>query len=272
MTEQLEIDAVSRTKTTTRPTIKMPDFLPSDPEVWIGQLEVQFTAAGITTQADKFANLAGNLPGALAVEVRDIVLHPPTDRPYDILRTAILQRATPSQESRIRHLLEGLQLGDKKPSQLLRQMRALAGPSVGPNESLLRQLWLQQLPPTVQPITSMLLGKLALDEVAEAADKAIDTMRPEIQQVTQEHAQPSTSTTSDSNSISTLLLQICRGINDLTTEIRTARDRSRSRTRSRSKSSSRRYSPASGFCWYHFKFGPKARKCVAPCNYHKREN
>ncbi|CAL8077227.1 unnamed protein product [Calicophoron daubneyi] len=275
MAEQAEIDAVTRAKATIRPSIKIPEFLPTDPELWIGQLELQFTTLGITNQADKFAYLAANLPATLVVEVRDIVLHPPTERPYDTLRTAILQRATPSQESRLRQLLEGLQLGDKKPSQLLRQMRALAGPTIGPNESLLRQLWLQQLPPTVQPITCMLPDDLALDKVAEAVDKAIDAMRPEVHQMTQETVHPSTSATSENADTSTILQQIYRGINQLTTEIRASNARQRSRSRIRNNrpgSPRRRYSSATGICWYHFKFGPKARKCASPCNYKSPEN
>ena len=47
----------------------MQDFLPTDPELWIGQLELQFTASGIANQADKFAHHAGNLPSTLAVGV-----------------------------------------------------------------------------------------------------------------------------------------------------------------------------------------------------------
>ena len=91
MSDQTEIDGVSRAKTTVRSSLKIPDFVPDDPELWISQLEIQFEAAEISSQRDKFVHLASNLPPTLALEVRDILIHPPQDRPYDILRAAILQ-------------------------------------------------------------------------------------------------------------------------------------------------------------------------------------
>ena len=281
MAEQPEIDAISRAKTAAPASIKIPEFIPEDPELWINQLEIQFAAMGVYSQEEKFQHLAANLPRFLVVEVRDMIMHQPADHPYDVLRKAILQRTAPSQESRIRQLLEGLKLGDKKPSQLLRQMRALAGSSAGQNESLLRQLWLQQLPSTVQPILSTLFGKLTLDEIAESADKAIDTMRPEVHQISQAHATSSSSTVTnnDGSSTSALLLQICQRLDDLTTKFQESqrpsrpRSRSRSRTRrTRRRSRPRNYSPASGLCWYHHTFGSKAQKCLSPCNYKRQGN
>ena len=275
MSDQADIDAISRTKGATRPNLHVPEFAPDDPELWVSQLERQFTTFGISSQTDKYAALAGSLPHTLAAEVRDLVVHQPAEQPYDTLRAAILQRAAPSQERRIRQLLEGLQLGDRKPSQLLRQMRSLAGSSGGSDDSLLRQLWLQQLPATVQPIISTLFAKLSLDEVAEAADKAVDTMRPELQQVTQEHAYPSSSTASEGNNNSAMMLKILQGINQLTTELRKSKTRLRSRSRrrgGRSRSTNRSFSPSSGRCWYHARYGAKAHKCVQPCNFSKQEN
>ncbi|EZA53584.1 hypothetical protein X777_06940 [Ooceraea biroi] len=42
-------------------------------------------------------------------------------------------------------------------------------------------------------------------------------------------------------------------------------DRRRPRSHSRSRSGNRGQS-ASGICWYHWRFGPDARRCTPPCS------
>ncbi|CAL8082087.1 unnamed protein product [Calicophoron daubneyi] len=208
MSEPQEITFISRAEATAQPTFELPDFIPEDPERWFAILECRFATAGITTQVDKYSYLAANLPFALAVKVRDIIIHRPANHPYDVLRGALMERAAASQESRIRQLLEGLQLGDNRPSQLLHQMRALAGSSAGLYESLLRQLWLRKLPTSIQPFSSILLDKLPLIKVAEMADTAVDTLLPGRYQVTHERALTTSSTISDNNHTRTLWPQV----------------------------------------------------------------
>jgi len=71
----------------------------------------------------------------------------------------------------MRTLLRGIELGEKKPSQLLRDMKALAGENA--TEGLLRTLWLQRMPMRIQEMILIFDGA-NLEKLAECADKLVD--------------------------------------------------------------------------------------------------
>ncbi|GFW80494.1 retrovirus-related Pol polyprotein from transposon opus [Trichonephila clavipes] len=79
-----------------------------------------------------------------------------------------------SEDSKIRTLLQGLELGDQRPSQLLTRMRSLAGDNVG--EPILKSLWLGRLPNGTQIILAALNENL--DQLATVADKINDLTFP----------------------------------------------------------------------------------------------
>jgi len=60
------------------------------------------------------------------------------------------------------------EMGDRGPTQFLRHLRTLAGPSV-PSD-FPRTLWTNRLPPNIQAII-VTQGQAALDDVAQLADK-----------------------------------------------------------------------------------------------------
>ena len=91
------------------------------------------------------------LPAEYASEVRDIILRPP-EALYTALKTELKQRVSPSKRQRLQELLHVEGLGDRKPSQLLRQMLKLRGGTVpdGDKDEIFRELFLQKLPITVR--------------------------------------------------------------------------------------------------------------------------
>ena len=237
---------------------KMPEFIPEDPEFWLAQLESQFSNMSIRSETRKFSYLVAALPRTLAPDVRDIVLRPPEVNRYTTLTEALLQRTAMSEERRIRNLLDGVQMDDRTPTQLLRHMRQLAGHNVI-SESVLRQLWLKRLPERVQSVVSIFSSKCSLDELAEGADRAMENA-PTIA--------PVTATTSPSE-----IESLRADVNSLRAAIETIREnrrRSFSRNRRRSTKRDKSQERPPDICWYHHEFRDRARKCQKPCRYEQQ--
>ena len=131
--------------------LKLPPFWPNDPVVWFAQVEAQFLTRNITSQSTQFAYVISSLPPEIAQEIRDLLLSPPSDHPYDTLKSELIPRTSASEQKRLHQLLISEELGDRKPSQLLRKMRQLLGDKVL-EDRILRQLFLQRLPTNVQLI------------------------------------------------------------------------------------------------------------------------
>ena len=99
--------------------IKIPPFWPADPEVWFAQVKAQFSTRNITNQRTHFDHVIAALAPEIATEVRDLLLSPPDDHPYDVLRVELIKRTVASEQRRLQHLLIAEELSDKQPSQLL---------------------------------------------------------------------------------------------------------------------------------------------------------
>ncbi len=99
--------------------LKLPDFWPFDPELWFVQDEALFEAQNITQEKTKFAHVVRVLPARYASEVRDIILRPP-EQPYKAIKDELQKRVCMSRRQQLQKLLHLEDLGDRKPSQLLR--------------------------------------------------------------------------------------------------------------------------------------------------------
>ncbi|XP_065067489.1 uncharacterized protein LOC135693039 [Rhopilema esculentum] len=158
-------------------SVKLPPFWPNDPLVWFAQVEAQFFTRNITSQATKFAYVISALQPEIAQEVRDILIHPPQATQYDILKAELIQRTSASEQKRLHQLLTAEELGDRKPSQLLRHMRQLLGDNTLEN-NILRQLFLERLPTNVRLILASTADSLPVEQVALLADKILEVATP----------------------------------------------------------------------------------------------
>ena len=245
-------------------SIKLPPFWPADPEVWFAQVEAQFTTRGVTTQKTRFDYVVSSLSPEFATEVRDLLLKPPAETPYDKLKAELIKRTAASEQRKLQQLLGGEELGDRKPTQLLRRMQQLLGDKLSASadaNSFLRELFLQRLPPNVRMVLASTDGSMDLNNLADMADKVMEVATPAISAITNPRG--------DSSEVKQLREEVTRLadlVASLTTQSR-SRPRSTSRHR-RPQSPAPQHSPSDdSYCWYHSKYGENARKCKEPCGW-----
>lgn len=240
--------------------VHLPTFWDADPAVWFKLAEAQFHARGIKRSLTKYSHILSALPTHIAQEVRDVIMNPDETYPYEQLKAALIKRTTISEQKRLEQLLSGEELGDRKPSQLLRRLlQILDGRPM--DAALMRQLFLQRLPPFIR---SILVSKqeITLEELADLADEIISIpQNPHINAITNE---------SDNNSTQILCQQIellNRNLARLNVD-HISRNGSRNPyRRSFFKSSIHPVDHTETVCWYHATFREKARRCKSPCNF-----
>lgn len=236
-----------------RVSVKAPPFWRANPEVWFSQMESQFALAGISVEITKFHHVVSALqPEELAI-VGDLILNPPTEKPYTALRSRLCSQYADSEEQRLRDLISGMQLGDRKPSRLLLEMRSKAGSRI--SEDLLKSLFMQRLPTHVQQILT--ISNDNLDKLAEMADGIMAAAggAPSIQVIDQGDTE-----------LRSMLLDISTRLSRLETRDRTVNSGPVRRFRGRSRSASRT-AVNNEHCWYHRRFKQRATKCIQPCSF-----
>ena len=76
---------------------------------------------------DQFNHAIATLSPEYATKVCDLILSPPEDDPFKALKDALVQRTAASEQCRLQQLFNTKELGDRKPTQLLRHMKQLLG-------------------------------------------------------------------------------------------------------------------------------------------------
>ena len=161
--------------------VKFLPFWANDPQVWFAQVEAQFATRGITVQKTKFDYIIASLAPEFATEVRDLVLSPPAEHPYDKLKEQLIKRTATSEQKRLQLLLNAEELGDRKPMQLLHRMQQLLGEKAGAiDESLLRELFLQYLSANIRMVLASTGDTVSLEDLAQLADKIMEVAAPSV--------------------------------------------------------------------------------------------
>nr|VZI25050.1 unnamed protein product [Spirometra erinaceieuropaei] len=106
-------------------SFKLPPFTPSNPRVWFRQIEALFVTSRITSERTRYSYVLQPLPFDVAVTVEDLLDPIPADKPYTLLKEAVIQRVAKSANLMLRELFTQVELGDQTPSQLMRHMRSL---------------------------------------------------------------------------------------------------------------------------------------------------
>ncbi|XP_014775808.1 uncharacterized protein LOC106873097 [Octopus bimaculoides] len=154
-------------------SIKVPPFWTHDSPLWFCHIEAQFALRRIMNDAACLTHIIGPLSPEILNEVHDLIMAPPGTVSYDTFKTTLLTRTEESQQKHLRQLLLTEELGDKKPSQLLRRMKQLMGDDNLPNR-VLKQLFVQHLPSNTQVVLAATKDNTSVDELAELADRIAD--------------------------------------------------------------------------------------------------
>ncbi|KAL7724852.1 hypothetical protein ACLKA6_012837 [Drosophila palustris] len=89
---------------------------------------------------------------------------------YGNLKRNIIERFCESEQKKIQKLLSDIDLGDRRPTQLLNELRGLAKDRI--NEDFLKSLWMQRLPPHARAILQA--SNDDLSGMAKLADKILE--------------------------------------------------------------------------------------------------
>lgn len=206
-------------------------------------------------EASRSNYVVGSLSHEYATEVRDLILAPPEDTPYDVLKEQLVQRTAASDQRRLQQLFNTEQLGDRKPTQLLRRMNQLLGDNAaGTAAAFLRELFLQRLPANVRMVLTSTPQTVSLVELAALADRVVEVAAPRVAEIDAAIQRPS--------ELSQLKAEVAR--------LKRLRGSRRSHSRDRSSSPAGSRPSTSDLCWYHQRYGNDARKCKSPCT--KSEN
>ncbi|XP_054709024.1 uncharacterized protein LOC129218727 [Uloborus diversus] len=263
--QSVSTDVLSETESTEQACfvghvgVKVPPFWKPDPRIWFLQLEAQFRRAKITSDETKFDLVVSSIEAEILAQVTDILVTPPPNNKYYAIKDRLISTFADSESQRTQKLLTQIELGDRKPSILLCEMRNLADQKV--SENFLKTLFLQRLPMDMRSILSV--SNDDLNKLATMADKIWDLRSPNNYNL---------ASVSHTNVSMVTLESLQKQITDLRILVENLNKRGRSSARrqhsgkSHSKSDSRKPSDQHGICYFHSKFGDKAYKCLQPCS------
>jgi hypothetical protein len=242
-------------------SFKLPAFYAKDPGMWFRTCQSVFRRRRVTASVDKFNAIVEMLPPTVTESCRSLLMSIDPEEcvdPYEQLRDYLCRCFGRTKWQLAAALLDSPPLGDRKPTALLQDMRALIPEDeIERGEGTLFQLlYLRRLPEATRTAIVSASCKTT-DEMAEMADEIHSMAQPTVAAVA-----PATIAT------------------DTVAAIK-PRDRSPKRTsaaRGRGggggggRGAKRQQTPArskgkTGWCKHHQRWGVDAFSCIPPCTY-----
>ena len=224
-------------------TVKLPDFWQQNPRAWFQHIEAQFQLRGITQDVTKYFHVVAALDASTTTRAMMLLEDPPQDGKYDAIKTFLLRLYELSELEKADRLLSLNGLGDGKPSELMERMLAVLG-SADPS-FLFTHIFLRQLPVPVR--TALASNPLSSTKdyrgLAAEADRIFLANRQQFVHALLPH-----------QSAPTTQPPLEDYYADTAAAVTTRRQ------------------AEEGLCYYHARFGAKAKQCRKPCSFRVQGN
>ena len=161
--------------------IRLPPFDSTHAHSWARQVEAILSASGLYTPAQRFSAVLSALPPSIVTTIQDVInpIGPITDYHYRTLLEALTSRFTLPDRERLRAIIAGKPLGNKRPTHYLRELRAEChGELANIDPYIFRDLFLRALPHAAQQLLTTTYPHASIDELAEAAERYLSTSAP----------------------------------------------------------------------------------------------
>lgn len=248
--------------------VKLPQFWTNAPEVYFEQVEATFRTARLTASKSKYDYLLQALPANVMSDMLDIIRKcRECDNPYDVMKKALIDRNTLSESARVEQLLSGVNMGDKTPSAFYRYLTNTAGSTTTVSEDLVKTLWMRRLPPQLE-ISLKPFNNDPIDTILRIADQVYEVQQrqPNLSALGREGDSRFSKLESELSQLKSMISKLSFPQASSTS----SNNRSRSRSRSHNRVSE---SENSNVCFYHKRFGDKAKKCNgSPCPHANSKN
>ncbi|XP_022818795.1 uncharacterized protein LOC111351227 [Spodoptera litura] len=155
-------------------TARIPEFWKKSPKTWFIQAEAVLNPQKMSDES-RYQVIILKLPQDVVEQVTEILLNPPEKNKYETLKNKLIFIYQESEERQVKKLIGEMELGDQKPSQLLRKMQDLARGRIT-NETLI-VMWQNHLPTSVRGVLAVTEEK-DLEKLASIADKVMETTTP----------------------------------------------------------------------------------------------
>ncbi|XP_017462356.1 PREDICTED: uncharacterized protein LOC108355728 [Rhagoletis zephyria] len=232
--------------------LELPPFWTKQVHLWFAAIAAQFQLKRITSDTTKYQAVIARLDQDTLVIVEHIIFNPPEADKYAALKEALVNHFSISEERRLEMLLSGLELGDRRPSELLAEINRLGGKHL--DSTFVRAIWLDRLPQYIQ-VALTASDDNDNNQLVQLANKLIEIKHDPDSRYLMPIARRS------SDAMQTQLDELAKKMRKLTQAMEKETVR---RTHAPSGTSPTTYSST---CFYNRRFGAKANECTQPCTW-----
>jgi hypothetical protein len=232
---------------------KIPNFWPHDPNTWFRKIESKFRICNIRQSSTKYDHLLSALPTDICSSINDSLAEIDENAAdaYEQLKALLMSRCTMDRWARAFELHKFPEIGDMKPSEMMRQMKALLPPDSSAGTYFMAAFLLRLPADMIDHIISQDFKDC--NKMAEYADKLCMRRR--------------------GNTVAAINVNYEATVNAVSagrrreSSPRDRRRRSPSRQGRSRKKTHGPYKEDGDICYYHHTYGDRAMKCKPGCQW-----